>query len=164
MIYLICDYMKKVLIFSIIFLAIDIISKILIKQFLIINQSITVIPNFFNLTYVLNDGAAFSILKGKQIFLILLAILLLCLVIYYLRKDKLNFYKILYYSMLIGGILGNLLDRIILGGVVDFLDFNIFGYAAPIFNLADSFIVISVILIILETFRKDNYGNKSRRR
>ena len=159
MIYLICDYMKKVLVFSIIFLAIDIISKILIKQFLIINQSITVIPNFFNLTYVLNDGAAFSILKG-----ILLAILLLCLVIYYLRKDKLNFYKILYYSMLIGGILGNLLDRIILGGVVDFLDFNIFGYAAPIFNLADSFIVISVILIILETFRKDNYGNKSRRR
>ncbi len=156
--------MKKVFIFSLFFLLLDIISKILVKSFIVINQSIILIPNFFKLTYVLNDGAAFSILEGKQLFLIILGIAILLLLFYYLRRELLTNYKIIYYSMLIGGILGNLIDRIFLGGVVDFLDFNIFGYDAPIFNLADTFIVISVVLIIIEAFIGGKNENSSRRK
>jgi len=152
---------KKVYLLCLIILIIDMISKLIIKNTMNLLESIQVIPNFFHLTYVINDGAAFSILEGKQLFLIILAIILVVYLLFSLQKEKLTNYKILYYSLLIGGILGNLLDRIIYNGVIDFLDFKIFNYNAPIFNLADTFIVISVILIIIEGLRKDKYGNSS---
>ena len=165
MIQLICDCMKrKILIFSIMFLAIDILSKVLVKTNLNLYDSITLIPNFFNITYVLNDGAAFSLFQGKQILFIILGIIFLGILIYYIFKEKLTNYKVIYYSLLIGGVVGNILDRIIYKNVVDFLDFKIFSYDAPIFNLADTFIVIGVGLILIEIIRKDIYGkNKSNR-
>ncbi len=165
MIQLICDYMKrKILIFSIMFLTIDILSKVLVKTNLNLYDSITLIPNFFNITYVLNDGAAFSLFQGKQILFIILGIIFLGILIYYIFKEKLTNYKVIYYSLLIGGVVGNILDRIIYKNVVDFLDFKIFSYDAPIFNLADTFIVIGVGLILIEIIRKDIYGkNKSNR-
>lgn len=145
----------KFYILSSIFFILDIISKNIIKINLNLYESIEVIPNFFKLTYVINDGAAFSILKGKQLFLIILSIVFLLLIIQYINKEKLNNYKLIYYSLLTGGLLGNLFDRIIYKGVIDFLDFKILSYSAPIFNLADTFIVISVFLIILEIIKKD---------
>ena len=153
---------KKVFIFSLIFLIIDIISKTIIKNMMSLYESIKILPNFFNLTYVINDGAAFSILEGKQLFLIILAIVLFFIIINYIRKDELNNYKVLYYSLLISGMIGNLIDRIVYNGVIDFLDFTIFGFNVPIFNLADTFIVISVLLILIEIIRKDFYGNSSK--
>ena len=152
---------KKVIILSIVVLIVDIISKVIVKTNLDLYESIKIIPNFFNITYVMNDGAAFSILRGNQILLSILGIIVIIFLSYYINKDKLTNYKVIYYSMLIGGILGNILDRIIYKGVIDFLDFKIFNYNYPIFNLADSFIVISVILIIIEIIRGKN-GNKSR--
>ncbi len=153
---------KKICFFSLLFFIIDIISKNVVKSFLNLYDSIEIIPNFFSLTYVVNDGAAFSILRGKQLLLIVLAIILFLLIVYYISKEKLDNYKVIYYSLLIGGMFGNLLDRIIYNGVIDFFDFNIFGYNYPIFNLADTFIVIGVILIIIEIIRKDFYGNNSK--
>lgn len=155
---------KKIYLLTFIVLILDIVSKTIIKNTLTLYESIVVIPNFFNLTYVINDGAAFSILEGRQVLLILLAFILFDVIIYYLRKDKLNNYKVVYYSFLIGGLLGNLFDRIIYNGVIDFLDFKIFCFNYPIFNLADTFIVISVFLMLIEVFRKDLYGNNSRRK
>lgn len=141
---------KKIYIYgSILFLG-DFLIKLLIKNMMNILESITVIPNFFSITYVINDGAAFSILKGKQIFLILLASIFLFFLIYSIKEEKLTKYKMIYYSFLIGGIFGNLVDRIIYNGVIDYLDFQIFIYDAPIFNLADIFIFIGVVLILLE--------------
>ena len=64
--------------------------------------------------------------------------------------------------MLIGGIIGNLIDRIIYGYVIDYLDFNIFGYNYPVFNLADSMIVISIILLILFINKGDTYDSRKR--
>ena len=151
---------KKVYILSLVFLSLDILSKLIIKNTLDLYQSITIIPNFFNITYVKNIGAAFSILSGQQGFLILLGIFILMLAIYYLRKEKLNSIKIIYYSLIIGGIIGNLIDRIIYNGVIDFLDFKILGFDAPIFNLADTFICIGVFLIIIESVG-GVHGNKS---
>ena len=154
--------MKKVFIFSSIFFLIDLISKMVVERLLKLYQSITIIPNFFSITYVRNTGAAFSILKGNQILLIIIAIIMLLLIINYLKKENLNKYKIIYYSFIIGGILGNLFDRIVYNSVIDFLDFNILSYDAPIFNIADSFIVVGVILVIFESIGGLN-GNRSRR-
>ncbi len=145
---------KKVYILSIIFLLIDIFTKQLVKNTLNLYDSIPIIPNFFSITYVINDGAAFSILKGELWLFIILGFVLLFFIFYYLQKEKLNIYKTIYYSFLIAGVLGNLLDRMLYKGVVDFLDFTIFSYNAPIFNLADTFIVISVILIVFESLKE----------
>jgi len=145
---------KKVYILSIIFLLIDIFTKQLVKNTLNLYDSIPIIPNFFSITYVINDGAAFSILKGELWLFIILGFVLLFFIFYYLQKEKLNIYKTIYYSFLIAGVLGNLLDRMLYRGVIDFLDFTIFSYNAPIFNLADTFIVISVILIVFESLKE----------
>lgn len=94
---------KKVYILSIIFLLIDIFTKQLVKNTLNLYDSIPIIPNFFSITYVINDGAAFSILKGELWLFIILGFVLLFFIFYYLQKEKLNIYKTFYYSLLIAG-------------------------------------------------------------
>ena len=152
---------KKIYILSFLFLILDFISKTIVKSKMTLNSSIEIIKNFFNITYVENTGAAFSIFQGKQIFLIILGLIILFGIIYYLRKETLTKLKVIYYSLLIGGIIGNLIDRIRYNLVIDFLDFKIFNYDAPIFNLADTFICIGVMLIILESIIGGFNGNKS---
>ena len=142
---------KRIYILTFILLLIDIIFKLIIKNAMNLYQSIIIIPNFFNITYVNNIGAAFSILEGKQLFLIIIGIIFLIFLIINIRKEEINKLKLIYYSLLISGILGNLIDRIIYGFVIDFLDFKIFNMSFPTFNLADTFICISVILIIIES-------------
>lgn len=149
--------MKKILPISLLLIVIDQIVKILVINKMALQQSIIVINNFFNITYVRNTGAAWSILSGNVLLLIMISVLALVTIYYYLIKDKdLNKIDIVSYSMLIGGIIGNLIDRIVHGYVIDYLDFKIFNYNFPIFNLADTFIVIGVILLLLKELRKEN--------
>ncbi len=148
--------LKSVYFFGIIFLIVDQALKILVEQKMILNQTIVVIKNFFSITLVHNLGAAFSILMGNRIFLILVGIIALILISLYIRKiEEFNDYDVFTYSLLLGGILGNLLDRIIHGYVIDYLNFNIFNYNFPIFNFADVCIVVSVILIFIKAIRED---------
>ena len=146
---------------TIAFLVIDIVSKLLVSILMVVNDSILVIKNFFYITYVRNTGAAWSIFSGETLGLIIVSLIIISFIIYYISKNKPST-KIerAGYAMILGGSFGNLLDRIIYGYVIDFLDFNIFGYDYPIFNLADSFILVGVILIIIYTWRCEN-GNKS---
>lgn len=146
-----------IIILSIIFIIIDQLSKIIIVNNLTNNKSIEVIKSFFYLTYTNNKGAAFSILTGRRILLILVALVVIGVLIYYVRKNKIEgkVNKIAL-SLVIGGSIGNLIDRILRGAVVDFIDVKIFGYNFPIFNLADTFIVIGVFLLIIEMFRKEH--------
>ncbi|MEG2322670.1 MAG: signal peptidase II [Bacilli bacterium] len=145
---------KKLMFTTGLFVFIDQITKILISFFMNVNQSISIINNFFNLTYVQNKGAAFSILTGSRWLLIIIAIVVLNLIYHYLIKDKdLKKYEIILYALLLSGIIGNLIDRILYGYVIDFFDFKIFGYNFAIFNLADSFIVISVIVLLVISIR-----------
>jgi len=138
---------------SIIIIILDRISKLLIINNFNLNEGLTIISGFFNITYVKNFGAAWSILQNKRLFLIIITILSLIFIIYLIYNEKeINKYISMYYGFLIGGILGNFIDRTIYGYVVDFLAFNIFGYNFPIFNISDIFIVIGVILILLENF------------
>ena len=137
---------KKIFIFSLIIIIIDFI----IKLFALNNiTNICVIPNFFYLTLAKNTGAAFSLLENQTIFFILIGVLVIFYIFNYLIKDKMS------YIFLTGGIIGNLIDRIIYGYVVDYLRFIIFGYNFPIFNLADICITIGVILLIINMLRKE---------
>lgn len=149
--------MVTTIIISIIILCIDQISKLLVVNLLTKTDSITIIKNFFYLTYINNDGAAFSILVGKRIFLILIAVLVIVMLIRYIKKNNIqNKLELVSISLIIGGSLGNLMDRVVRGYVIDFLDFKIFNYNFPIFNLADTFIVIGVFLLLLKEIRKEN--------
>lgn len=153
--------MKKILPISLLFVVIDQVVKIIVINKMALQQSITIINNFFNITYVRNTGAAWSILSGNVLLLIMISVLALVTIYYYLIKDKdLNKIDIVSYSMLIGGIIGNLIDRIVHGYVIDYLDFKIFNYNFPIFNIADTLIVISIIIIginlIVGEYREQN--------
>ena len=137
------------------------ISKGLINIGMNLNQSIEIIPNFLNITYVHNIGAAFSLFEGARWFFIITAIIILNVIYLFFIKDKtLKNGEIILYSLLISGIIGNLIDRILFGYVIDFIDVNIFNFA--IFNLADSFIVIAVILLLIMGGKdaRDNSRNK----
>lgn len=153
--------MKKILPISLLLVVIDQVVKILVISKMALQQSIQVINNFFNITYVRNTGAAWSILSGNVLLLIMISIIALGVIYYYLIIDKeLKKIHIVSYSMLIGGIIGNLIDRVVHGYVIDYLDFKIFNYNFPIFNIADTLIVISIIIIgislIVGEYREQN--------
>lgn len=155
--------MKKITIFSILFFIIDLVVKTIVKNSIELYSSIKIIPNFFNLTYVQNTGAAFSILENNRILFIIVALIAIFFIYSYLNKiNCFSKFNIICYSLLIGGIIGNLFDRIVYGYVIDYLSFNIFGYNFPVFNLADSYIVIAVFLILLKEI-KEAYGKVSSR-
>lgn len=159
--------MKKIILISILTLIIDIISKQLVLNLMIEYQSINIIPGFFNLTLAKNTGIAFSFLEGKLPLIIIMTMIIILIILKYLKHSNPNKYESICYGLIIGGAIGNLLDRIIYHYVIDFLDFKIFNYSFPIFNLADTAIVIGVILLIIlsviEESRKNNENNSPRK-
>lgn len=157
--------MKKLTIISIVTILLDQIIKYLIITNLKFTESINIIRNFFRITYLQNEGAAWSILSGNRIPLIIITLLAL-MFIFVLIKKKEKFLKIEYvfYGTLIGGIIGNLIDRIRYGFVIDYLDFNFGGYNYPVFNFADMCIVISTIVLIIISIKEDKNGNKGRKK
>ncbi len=157
--------LKKIFSFAFILIIVDQAVKGLISTFMTLHQSIPVIKDFFHLTYVQNTGAAFSILEGNQLFLIITGIISLNVIYFLLIKGKeLKNIEVIVYSVLIAGIIGNTIDRIVFNYVIDYLDFNIFGYDFAIFNIADCYIVISVIMIFVLEFLEVKNENNSRKR
>lgn len=120
-----------------------------------------VIRGFFRITYTCNDGAAFSILKGKRVFFIIMTIVVVCLIVYYLLKNKVYWVEKYSLLLIISGAVGNLIDRIMYGYVIDFLDFIIFGYDFPVFNIADSFITIGAIGLIVSILFLNKEGENA---
>lgn len=129
---------------------IDQMTKWFVVKEMEIGQSIPLIEGVFHLTSHRNRGAAFGILQDQRWFFIVITLLVVGGIIYYLRKvgrDKpLVSYAL---ALILGGAAGNFLDRLLTGEVVDFLDFTLIHY--PIFNIADSAIVVGVALMILDT-------------
>ena len=147
--------MKKIIGLSSIFLIIDIVVKVLVKSKLVLNESIKIIDNFFYITYVKNTGAAWSILSGKQVFLILFSIIVIVSLFIYLYKKKIyTKLELIGYSLLLSGAIGNLIDRILYGYVIDYLNFYIFNYNFPIFNIADCCIVVGIMLLFISSWRE----------
>lgn len=154
---------KKVYVLSLIFFLIDLISKLIILKIENI-LPITVIKNFFYLNKVTNEGAAFSSFTGYQIILILIAIVALIYIHKSVLKDIKTNLGTISISLLVGGILGNLFDRIVYNKVIDFLSFNIFGYMFPIFNIADTFICIGVLLLLIDYIRGEKNETRSNKK
>ncbi len=133
-------------------LLLDQFSKFLITSRLLPGESIPVLPPVFYITYILNPGAAFGILAHHTILFIILSLLVIMAVFVwqrYLPQERIMLR--LASGLVVGGALGNLIDRVRLGRVIDFLDFQIW----PIFNLADSAIVIGALLLAIGLWRSD---------
>ena len=146
---------KRIYYLAILFFIIDIIVKQIVVRTMDLYQSIKIIPNFFYLTYTRNTGAAFSILQNQSILILLITVIALFVIYRYINKETLSNKEMLGYSLIIGGTLGNLWDRIIYKYVIDFFDFRLFGYHYPVFNTADSFIVIGIIFLIIISIIKE---------
>ncbi|MFZ7121412.1 MAG: signal peptidase II [Eubacteriaceae bacterium] len=132
-------------------LVFDQISKILVVNYVKPIITIPIIQNVFHLTYAENTGAAFSILSNKLPLLTIITIIFITILIIYLytlvSKNRCFNYFSLSLTFIIGGAIGNLIDRIRLNYVIDFFDFRLINFA--IFNVADCFIVIGSILLLL---------------
>ena len=152
--------LRKVIGLSMLVFIIDQMIKLYIVS-LPVHKIYYIIPNFFSIVHAKNYGAAFNILTGNRIFLILIGLIALIVIFYLVRKETFNAFKIITYGFLFGGIIGNLFDRIIRGYVVDYLQFKIFDHYFPVFNLADMMIVIGTILIIIMTVKGENNGKDS---
>lgn len=139
----------------------DQITKYLVVKNMSLHQSIAIIPNFFNLTYLRNTGAAFGFLAGDRslgrvLFFSLFSILAIGFLIYLLKTLR-STQKItlLSLSLILGGAIGNLIDRLRLGEVIDFLDLHWYDWHWPAFNIADSTITIGLMILLYQMLRKE---------
>lgn len=151
---------RKIFIAAILALVIDQISKVLVGIFFHVGEQFVVIKNFFSLYFIENYGAAWSIFSNRGEFLIIVSLLALFVIIRYMYSFRKNKRNNLAFGFIIGGIFGNLIDRIFLGYVRDFLSFRIFGYDYPVFNFADVFIVLGVFLLIFAIVKGEDQNGK----
>lgn len=135
-------------------LLIDQISKWMIVANLQLGQKISVISNFFFITSHRNTGAAFSILENQRWFLIVITIIVVMGLVWYIQKirHQSGIMLPLGLSFILGGAMGNFIDRLLTGEVVDFLQFNFGSYTFPIFNAADMAICVGVGFVLLDAF------------
>lgn len=116
------------------------------------SRPIMIIPDFLKLIYVENYGAAFGILKDKKVFFIVITLAVVVVISLFLFKyyAKLNIFMKLGLALLIGGAIGNLIDRVRFGYVVDFISVRLFNaYEYPVFNVADMSIVVGTIMVLI---------------
>jgi len=150
---------RILLVVSALVLVLDQITKLYIDKSMALHSSITVMPNFFNITYLRNKGAAFGILANSAFrlpFFILVSVVAVCVifvVIKRLREDQTL--AALSLSMIFSGALGNLIDRIRLGEVIDFLDAHWYEHHWPAFNVADSAICVGVFLLAIDMYLEE---------
>lgn len=154
---------KKYLFLIFIIFLIDQITKIIISNNINLNGSVTVIKNFFSLTYVKNTGAAFGFFSGKTLLITIISVFIFLYLLMELIKNKSNIKIInLSFSFILGGLIGNLYDRIVLGYVRDFMDFTIFNKGFAIFNIGDAFIVVGCFMFIIGALleARNDYKNR----
>ncbi len=138
-----------------IIIVIDQLSKYLISSSMTLGFSFPVINGIFHITYIQNSGAAFGVLAEKRWIFIAAGIIIIGLAAYF-RKKIMRERPVVRYgtAMLVGGAIGNLIDRIMIGRVIDFLDFRVW----PIFNIADIGICVGVALLMYELVAADFLG------
>ena len=132
----------------------DRLTKLFFSDLLAYGESLPIIRNVLHMTMVHNTGIAFGFFKGQGITFIIIpvvAVVLLVFNIYYYRQNNevLSRIYIIAFSLILGGAIGNLIDRIAYGHVIDFIDFRVW----PVFNIADSWITIGAVLIAYKCFK-----------
>ena len=146
-------------IISVVILALDQATKLYVDANFRLHESMPVIRGFFNLTYVRNKGAAFGILADNAVripFFITVSIVAMLGILWYINRirndQKLTVFSL---SLVFAGAFGNLIDRVRLGEVIDFLDVFWQRYHWPAFNVADSAITVGVTLLLIDMWRED---------
>jgi len=142
--------------------ALDFVTKKIIENKLAIGDTVHVIgERFFSLTSIRNRGAAFSILQEQRIFFLCITLLVVAGIVWYISKSRHSGRVLLLIGLglVLGGAVGNFLDRALHGEVVDFLQFTFGSYVFPSFNVADSGICCGVVLILLDTILSNNKEN-----
>ncbi|TFG92586.1 MAG: signal peptidase II [Syntrophobacterales bacterium] len=138
----------------------DQLSKWYISSTMSLHTSYPVIDGFFNITYVRNPGAAFGFLANaapvfRSVFLITVSTAAIVMILYYIARNRSDGILLTgALSLITGGAAGNLIDRVLFGNVIDFLDVYIGSYHWPAFNVADSAISIGAVLLVVEMFKK----------
>ena len=149
--------LRSNLVLALIVLVLDLITKRWVEASLVYGEQIP-LTSFFNLVLTYNAGAAFSFLSDasgwQRWFFTIVSIGASVLIIYLLRKHAAERLFCIALSLILGGALGNLWDRVTLGHVVDFLDFHVAGYHWPAFNVADSAISVGAVLLVIDSFRQ----------
>ena len=153
----------KVLFVSAILVLADQVSKTIVVRTMSLYESVPVIENFFHFTYITNDGMAFGIDFPFGYFIFSLVSTLLTLFLFWylwtVRNDSLVIRLGL--AMIIAGAVGNLIDRLMLGEVIDFLDFMIGNFHWYVFNLADSYVTVGMVLILTDSIFLEKKREKS---
>jgi len=138
-------------------------SKILVETTMKLGQSDAVVGDLFRLTYIKNAGGAFGIFLGGGWFYFLASLIAVMMILFYLRRLPAGrILPRLSLAMILGGALGNLIDRLRSGVVTDFLDFGIGTTRWPVFNLADAFITVGVMLFFIAMLRTQKEGAEDR--
>ena len=128
-------------------------SKWLVMENMALGESITLVESWLYLTSHRNAGAAFGILQGQQWLFIVITVVVIGVILYTLQKFRQERFLALSLSLILGGAIGNFIDRLRFGEVVDFIDVRIFTYHYPIFNVADSAVVIGGVLLAIAMLR-----------
>jgi signal peptidase II len=137
----------KVIVFIVLLVILDQVTKYLIRNNFDVNESVPIISNIIHITYVQNTGVSFGMLKGFNQYFIWISLIVLGIILY--NYDAMPHVVLV---LILTGIIGNAIDRIALGYVVDFIDFRIW----PIFNVADSCISLGVLSFIIDSFKTRN--------
>ncbi len=147
----------KYIIIALLVVFIDQLTKLLVRHYMQLEQSIPIIKDAFHLTYITNTGTFFGMFQGSQsnIFFIIFTIILLGGVIYVF--NKLSCFEKAFFALVMGAALGNLIDRLVFSHVIDFLDLRFW----PIFNIADSVLSISIIILVIYTIKEGLNGEDS---
>ena len=147
--------MKKrkiaIMIITVVLVIIDQLSKLLVVSNLSVGESLNIIPKFFSITSVENAGAAWGVFSDSTLALGVLSVVFsLFFIKFIIEQKEISKFNVINYSLVLSGILGNMIDRFVRNYVVDFIDFKIFSYDFPVFNIADTFIVVGILLIIVD--------------
>ncbi len=155
---------KKLFLFYIILINLvflDQITKFLIIKYLTINNSIILIRNFLKFYYIKNTGISFGMLGGKQLLIIIITFIIIAYLMHDLTKNINNKKSFISTMLIVSGALGNLIDRVFRGYVVDFISFTLFGKEMAIFNVADILITFGVIIYIYNLIVEGKHGKNS---
>ncbi len=148
----------SLIIFLIVF---DQLTKFLVTLNFNVGEGFVIINNFLKFMYIKNTGAAFGMFSGNTFMLILIAIVLIWYLIKEIKTNLNNKLSIISFSLVLGGALGNLIDRVFRGYVVDYISFTLFNSEMAIFNMADIYITFGVLLLLYIVIR-DGRNEKNR--
>ena len=149
---------------ALVFLVDQFVKYVIISMFYY-GKEVFLIPNFFYLTYVKNTGGAWSLFSDHTGILLIVGIISIGRLSFYIyKKNHFHLLEVIYLGLIMGGVLGNFIDRLLRGGVIDYIGLRFGSYYFPVFNIADICIVCGAFLLIIDSFKEDHYESRSTNR